>query len=339
MKRLHQVARVLFGVGIATFIVTGTGLAQSVNIDAAKKEGRVVVYGSVVPQAMEDFNRNFESKYGIKVEYWRADSTKVSERALTEWRAGKPGFDVVEGNRGVQLIMKSEGLFTKFVPPASEKFPAQVKEKDGLITPWRVLPISILYNTDMVKPADLPKSFDDLLQPKWTNKIAMPDPTRHTTTAQFLWNLRNIRKDNWLEFVRGLAKQNPVLVDSLAPVTTTIIKGEAPVGITYIKYVKQYKGPVHYVLLEKYLADPNYMSVGVKATNPNAARLYVDYACSIEGQKYIAQDGEFVFAPGVLPPIKDAEKVQPNIVLMDNPSAEEFKKLMSGTFREIFYAK
>jgi ABC-type Fe3+ transport system substrate-binding protein len=333
------VARVLFGVAIATFIATGTGLAQSVNIDAAKKEGRVVVYGSVVPQAMEDFNRNFESKYGIKVEYWRADSTKVSERALTEWRAGKPGFDVVEGNRGVQLIMKSEGLFTKFVPPASEKFPAQVKEKDGLITPWRVLPISILYNTDMVKPADLPKSFDDLLQPKWTNKIAMPDPTRHTTTAQFLWNLRNIKKDNWLEFVRALAKQNPVLVDSLAPVTTTIIKGEAPVGITYIKYVKQYKGPVHYVLLDKYLADPNYMSVGVKAPNPNAARLYVDYACSIEGQKYIAQDGEFVFAPGVLPPIKDAEKVQPNIVLMDNPSAEEFKKLMSGTFREIFYAK
>ena len=339
MNQFHLVARVLFGVAIGTFISTGTGWAQSVNIDAAKKEGKVVVYGSVVPQAMEDFNRNFESKYGIKVEYWRADSTKVSERALTEWRAGKPGFDVVEGNRGVQLIMKSEGLFTKFVPPASEKFPAQVKEKDGLITPWRVLPISILYNTDMVKPADLPKSFDDLLQPKWTNKIAMPDPTRHTTTAQFLWNLRNIKKDNWLEFVRGLAKQNPVLVDSLAPVTTTIIKGEAPVGITYIKYVKQYKGPVHYVLLDKYLADPNYMSVGVKAPNPNAARLYVDYACSIEGQKYIAQDGEFVFAPGVLPPIKDAEKVQPNIVLMDNPSAEEFKKLMSGTFREIFYAK
>ena len=314
-------------------------MAQAVNIDAAKKEGRVVVYGSVVPQAMEDFNKGFESKYGIKVEYWRGDSTKVSERALTEWRAGKPGFDVVEGNRGVQLIMKQEGLFTKFVPPASEKFPAQVKEKDGLITPWRVLPISILYNTDMVKPGDLPKSFDDLLQPKWTNKITMPDPTRHTTTAQFLWNLEKFKKDKWLDLVRGLAKQKPVLVDSLAPVTTSVIKGESALGITYIKYVKQYKGPVHYVLMDKYLADPNYMSVGVKATNINAAKLYVDYACSPEGQKYIAEDGEFVFAPGVLPPIKDAEKVQPNIMLMDNPSAEEFKKLMSGTFREIFYAK
>lgn len=339
MKRFHLVPRIALVVMVAVLLGAGTGLAQSVNIDAAKKEGRVVVYGSVVPQAMEDFNKGFESKYGIKVDYWRADSTKVSERALSEWRAGKPGFDVVEGNRGVQLIMKSEGLFTKFVPPASEKFPAQVKEKDGLITPWRVLPISILYNTDMVKPADLPKSFDDLAQPKWNNKIVMPDPTRHTTTAQFLWNLRKFKNENWLDLVRGLAKQNPVLVNSLAPVTTSIIKGEAPVGITYVKYVKQYKGPVHYVLMDKYLADPNYMSVSAKAPNPNAAKLYVDYACSAEGQKHIAQDGEFVFAPGVLPPIKDAEKVQPNIVLMDNPSAEEFKKLMSGTFREIFYAK
>jgi ABC-type Fe3+ transport system substrate-binding protein len=317
----------------------GTLFAQAVNIDAAKKEGRVVVYGSVVPQAMDDLHKGFEAKYGIKVEYWRGDSTKVSERALTEWRAGKPAFDVVEANRGVQLIMKSEGLFAKYIPPSSEKFPANVKEKDALITPWRVLPISILYNTELVRSADIPKTFDDLLNPKWTGKIALPDPTRHTTTAQFLANLEQFKKDKWLDYVRALAKQKPVLVESLAPVTTTIIKGEAQVGITYIKYVKQYKGPVHYVLMDKYLADPNYMSVGAKSARPNAARLYVDYACSVEGQKHIAEDGEFVLAPGILPPIKDADKVAPNIVFMEAPSADEFKKLQTVTFREIFFGK
>ena len=313
--------------------------AQAVNIEAAKKEGRVVVYGSVPPQAMEALHKNFETKYGIKVDYWRGDSTKVSERALTEWRAGKPGFDIVEGNRGVQLIMRDEGLFARFVPPSSEKFPAVMREKDGLITPWRVLPISILYNTDMVKPAELPKTWDDLLQPKWTGKIVMPDPTRHTTTAQFLWNLEKFKKDKWIDYAKGLAKQRPLLVTSLASVPNAVIKGEGALGITYVKYVKQYKGPMHYVLMDKYLADPNYVSVGVKAHNPNAARLYSDYLTSAEGQNYIAEDGEFVLAPGVLPPIKDADKVQPNIVLMDNPSREEFKKLMTGTFRDIFYAK
>ena len=322
---------------IAAVIGSGSAVAQSVNVDASKKEGKVVVYGSVVPQAMEDLHKGFKSKYGIDVEYWRGSSTQVSERALTEARAGKPGFDVVEANRGVHLIMKKEGLFTKYVPPSAEKFPAQFKEKDELITPWRVLPISILYNTELVKTADVPKTFDDLLNPKWTGKISIPDPTRHTTTAQFLWNLQVFKKDKWLDYVKALAKQKPILVESLAPVTTTIIKGEAPLGITYIKYVKQYKGPVSYVLMDKYLADPNYLAVGAKSARPNAAKLYVDYACSVEGQKHIAEDGEFVLAPGVLPPIKDADKVGPHMIFMENPSADEFKKLMGGTFREIFF--
>jgi iron(III) transport system substrate-binding protein len=331
----------LFAATVAVMSHGASLLAQPASIDAAKKEGKVVVYGSVVPQAMDGLHQAFKKKYGIEVEYWRGSSTQVSERALTEWRAGKPGFDIAEGNRGVQLIMKQEGLFQKFVPPNSEKFPAQYKEKDGLITPWRVLPISILYNTELVKAADLPKSFDDLLNPKWSGKISIPDPTRHTTTAQFLWNLRRkeFKGDKWLDYVKALAKQNPVLVESLAPVTTTVIKGEALVGITYIKYIKQYKGPVDFIPMDKYLTDPNYLSLSAKAAHPNAAKLYIDFACSPEGQKEIAEDGEFVLAPGVYPPIKDAEKVAPRMVFMDNPSEEEFKKLMSSTFREIFFAK
>lgn len=313
--------------------------AQAGNVEAAKKEGKVVVYGSVPPQSMEGLHQAFKNKYGIEIEYWRGSSTQVSERALTEWRAGRPAFDIAEGNRGVQLIMKDEGLFQKFIPPASEKFPARFKEKDGLITPWRVLPISILYNTELVKPAELPKTFDDLLSPKWTGKISIPDPTRHTTTAQFLWNLEKFKGDKWLDYVKALAKQKPILVESLAPVTTTIIKGEAAVGITYIKYIKQYKGPVNYVPMDKYLTDPNYLSLSAKASHPNAAKLYIDFACSPEGQKEIAEDGEFVLAPGVYPPIKDADKVAPRMVFMDNPSEAEFKKLMTGTFRDIFFAK
>lgn len=340
MSRKINCWAILLGVLALAGAATRTGAwAQTVNLDAAKKEGKVIVYGAQVPQAMKPLHAVFEKKYGIAVEYWRGSSTQVSERALTEWRAGKPGFDVVEGNRGVQLIMRDEGLFQKYVPPSSAKFPEQFKEKDGMITPWRVLPISILYNTDMVKPGDLPKTFDDLLNPKWNGKITIPDPTRHTTTAQFLWNLSKFKGDKWLDYVKALAKQKPLLVESLAPVTTTIIKGEAPVGITYIKYVKQYKGPVSYILMDKYLTDPNYMSLSAKATHANAAKLYLDFICSPEGQKLVAEEGEFVMAPGIFPPIKNAEKVAPDMVFMDNPSEDEFKKLMGNTFRDIFFGK
>lgn len=323
---------------LATMIVTSIVQAQSVDVAAAKKDGKVVVYGSVVPQAMEALHKNFEKKYDIKVDYWRGSSTAVAERAQTEWRAARPAFDVVESSWDVMVLMKKEGIFAHFIPPSSEKFSDQFREKDGLITPWRILPISILYNTDSVKSSEVPRSLEDLLSPKWKGKISMPDPSRHTTTAKFLWNLEKLMGEKWRDYVRGLAKQQPLLVESLAPVTPAIIKGEAQVGIAYIKFVKQYKGPVSYVTLDKYLSDPNHLALGAKAARPNAGRLYIEYAVSAEGQRIISQDGEFVLYPGVYPPIQGAEKVTPNMIPMDNPNEKEAKSL-STEFRQIFFAK
>lgn len=312
--------------------------AQSINVESAKKEGAVVLYGTVAPQAMDVILKGFEKKYGIRVEYWRASATGVADRALNEWRVGRPGFDVVEASRGVQLIMKKAGLFTKNIPPSSEKFPAQFKEKDGIATPWRTLPIGIIYNTELVKAGDVPKTLDDLLNPKWKGKIGMPDPSSHTTTAQFLWNLQKFKGDKWLDFVKALAKQQPRMVESLTPVTNTVIKGEAHVGIALINTVTQFKGPVAYAPLDSYLTDPSYMSLGAKAAHPSAARLYIEYACSAEGQKALSETGEFVLYPGIYPAINDAEKVAARVVFMENPTEEEFKKLMAE-FREIFFAK
>ncbi len=314
------------------------GDAQPVDVEAAKKEGKVVVYGAVPPKTMDVINKPFEKKYGIKVEYWRGSSTKVMDRALTEFRAGRPGFDVVDANRGPQLIMKEEGLFTKFVPVPSEKFPEQFKQKDALITPWRVLPIGILYNTQLVKKSNLPGTLQDLLDAKWKGKISMPDPSRHTTTAQFLANLDKLMGDKWLDYVKALAKQKPHLVQSLAPVTNVIIRGEAPIGITYVKYVKQYKGPTDYVMLDKFLADANYVSLGSKATNPNAGKLYIEYATSEAGQQAMAEEGEFVLYPGISPAIRDADKLADRFVMMDAPDEAEFKKLRAQ-FQKIFLGK
>jgi len=336
-----MIARVLIGLlGLVagSAAMTATVWAQAIETAAAKKEGRVVVYGSVVPQAMEELHKTFEKKYDIKVDYWRGSSTAVAERALSEWRAGRPGFDVVESSWDVMVLMKKEGLFARYIPPSAEKFPEQFKEKDALITPWRILPISILYNTDLVKAGEAPKSLEELLNPRWKGKISIPDPSRHTTTAKFFWNLEKLMGAKWREYVKSLARQQPLLVESLAPVTPAIIKGEAQVGIAYIKFVKQYKGPVSYVSLDKYLSDPNHLALGSKSARPNAGKLYIEFAASPDGQRVIAQDGEFVLFPGVYPPIPGAEKVTPNMIPMDNPSEEEAKNL-SNEFRQIFFAK
>jgi iron(III) transport system substrate-binding protein len=215
-----RICGVIVVLGLAAFSVSAQG--QTIDVAAAKKEGKVVVYGSVVPQAMEELHKRFEQRYDIKVDYWRGSSTAVAERAQSEWRAGRPAFDVVESSWDVMSLMKKEGIFSRFVPPSSEKFPDQFKEKDALITPWRILPISILYNTELVKAGEAPKNLEDLLSPRWMGKISIPDPSRHTTTAKFFWNLEKLMGPNWGEYVKGLAKHQPLLVESLAPVTPAI---------------------------------------------------------------------------------------------------------------------
>ena len=312
--------------------------AQGVSLEAAKKEGKVYVYGTIIPQVMKLIEAGFEAKYGVNIEYWRGDATKVVDRVLTEWRAGKPGFDMVIGARGPLSLAKADGVYAKFTPASAANFPAKFRDKDSQLTAWRITPVGILTNTDMVKGNDVPKSWDDLLDPKWQGKITMPDPSRHASTATFLWNLQKIKGDKWLDFVRALAKQKPHLVESYSSVPNALVRGEAALGISYIQYVPQTKGPIGFAPIEQAFADPSDAGISAKAANPNAARFLIDYLCSPEGQKKVAETHEFVLSPGVFPAIKGADRIVANLQLLEDPSAEQLQKLQAE-FRQLFVAK
>ena len=312
--------------------------AQGASVDAARKEGKAIIYGTVVPQVMGQIQNGFETKYGIKTEYWRADATKVIDRVLTEWRSGKPGFDIVIGARGPLALGKEERVYAKYSPAAAATFPAKFKDKDGQLIAWRITPVGILYNTELVKATETPKSLDELLDPKWQGKIAMPDPSRHASTAQYLWNLQQVKGDKWMDFAKGLAKQKPMLVESYSSVPNVIVRGEAHLGISYIQYTGQTKGPIGFASIEQVFADPSDAALSAKAMNPNAAKLFIEYLCSAEGQKKVAETGEFVLSPGVYPAIKGADKIMSNLYMMEDPSAETLAKIQ-GEFRQLFLAK
>ena len=312
--------------------------AQGASVDAARKEGKAVIYGTVVPQVMGQIQNGFETKYGIKTEYWRADATKVIDRVLTEWRSGKPGFDIVIGARGPLALGKEERVYAKYSPAAAATFPAKFKDKDGQLIAWRITPVGILYNTELVKATEAPKSLDELLDPKWQGKISMPDPSRHASTAQYLWNLQQVKGDKWMDFAKGLAKQKPMLVESYSTVPNAIVRGEAHLGISYIQYTGQTKGPIGFASIEHVFADPSDAALSAKAMNPNAAKLFIEYLCSAEGQKKVAETGEFVLSPGVYPAIKGADKIMSNLYMMEDPSAETLAKIQ-GEFRQMFLAK
>src|ERR1051325_1641491 len=148
-------------------------------VDAAKKDGgKITAYGSLESNTVEPIIEAFNRKTGLNVEYWRASATKVMDRALAELRAGKSAFDVMVNNSGAIYVMKKEGVFARYLSPASNAFPKQVIDPD-LGPVYRNTPIGIVFNKAEVRATDAPKSLEDLLLPKYRGKLVMPDPTQH----------------------------------------------------------------------------------------------------------------------------------------------------------------
>lgn len=316
------------------------GAAAQPLAEAAKKEGKVVVYGSLESGIMDAIRKSFTAKHGIAVEYFRASSNKTLDRVLTEARAGRTLSDVVVTNRGPMLLLKAENIFARYVSPQAANFPPDLRDPDGTLSPiYRMVIVGILYNTKHVKPGEAPKSLEELLEPKWRGRWVMPDPSRHFTTGVWVRNLDEYFGSDWMAFVKRMADARPMLVESFIPAAQKIISGEAHAGITYVKYVHIFGkdgAPLDYVRLPKMLADGHHAGIQAQAPHPNAARLFVDFFISRQGMEIMAREGEFVTAKGLYPPIKDADKIK--AVSMDELTRDEYKK-WAGELRKLFVAR
>jgi iron(III) transport system substrate-binding protein len=282
-------------------------------IEAAKKEGRLVLYGTMQTDIFELLNTAFQKKTGITVEYWRTSATKVMERALSEARAGKALFDLVMSTEDTMRIMLKDGILAKYDSPMNKDFPADAIDPH-LGPRARNHIIGVVYNKNIVKPADAPKTLEDLVKPQFRGKLVMADPTLHTTTAQWLANVHKlIGKERAAAFVRELAAMKPTLVESFNPTAERITSGEFPIGISYIYYVYLHgiKGaPLDYVRTGRFLGDASYLSLFHKAPHPNAAKAFIDFFLDEESMRIMAKAGEFVNRKGVYPPVPGADKIE-----------------------------
>jgi iron(III) transport system substrate-binding protein len=323
MTRLTLAALLTGLLSLSTAIAQDTKL-----IEAAKKEsGAIIAYGSLESNTVEPIIEAFKKKTGLTVEYWRASATKVMDRALAEFRAGKSVFDVMVNNSGAIHVMKKDGLFAKYISPAAKAFPAEVI--DPQVGPvYRNTPVGIVYNKGHVGAADAPKSLEDLLNPKYKGKFVMPDPTQHTTTLQWLSSLYKIMgKEKADKFIRDLGATKPLMVESFAPSAERVSTGETPVAISLIRYTVTYgeKGaPVDYVRLGKMLSTGQYLALSSKAGRPNGGKAFIDFFLGDESMRILAKMGEFVNRKGIYPPLPGADKVQS--VEMDDFDANQFKE-------------
>ena len=307
-------------------------------VDAAKKEGgKVVIYGSLENDTMDLIAAALKKKTGLEVDYWREAANKVTDRVANESRAGRPLFDVVLTTDATMQIIQKNGFLAKYDSPSAHAFPKEVIDPN-LGPSYRKTLIGIVYNTGIIKPADAPKSLEDLTKPQYKGKVVIPDASQHTTTAQWMANLHKVMggKEKADKFIRDLAATKPLLVPSLTPAGERITTGETPIGIAFVKNVVFYgkKGvPMDYVRLGKFMGDGQSISLAAKPLHPNAGKAFIDFFLGEEGLRLMAGIGEFVTRKGIYPPIPDADKIE--IVEMDDMDQKAFAEKMQE-YRKIF---
>lgn len=297
------------------FLVATSALAQDAKlIDAAKKEGgRVVVYGSLEADTADAVRKAFEKKTGLAMDYWRSSTTKVVERASTEYRAKKNLVDVILVHYAEMRYLFREKIVGRYNSPMFKDFTKESIDPE-LGPRYRDTIIGILYNKSLVKPEDTPKQLEDLLKPQFRGKVVMPDPTQHTTTTQWVASLPKLMgKERAEKFTRDLAASKPLLVESLLPAAERIAAGEAALGVSYIKFTYLYgqKGaPIDYMRAEKMSGEGSFIMLTTQPPHPNAGKAFMDFFLDNENMKLLSQYAEFVTRKGIHPPIPDAEKIK-----------------------------
>ncbi len=307
-------------------------------VAAAKNEGgTVVAYGSLESDTVEAISKAFKEKTGLQLQYWRGSATKVLDRVLSEYRAGKPLFDVVLTNATPMQIMEKQGIFAKYISPSSKDFPESAIDPN-LGPRYRNVIIGIIYNKGAIPPTQAPKSLEDLLKPQYRGKLVMADPTQHTTTAQWLASLYKVMgKEKAHKFIGDLAATKPILVESLLPAAKRVTTGETPIAISYVKYAYIFGkqgAPLDYVRSPEMLGDGHYITLSKQAPHPNAGKAFIDFFLSNGAMKIMADMGEFVTMKGVYPPLPGADKI--HFVQMDSFTSQGFAKLRTE-YGDIFH--
>ncbi|HUR70991.1 MAG TPA: extracellular solute-binding protein [Candidatus Limnocylindrales bacterium] len=332
---------VLLGIVVMLVSMIGgltAGFAQDKQlIDAAKKEGgKVVVYGSLENDTMDLLAAAFKKKTGLDVDYWRDSANKVTDRVSAESRAGKPQADVVLTTTSTLRLIQKDGLLAKYDSPAAKAFPQTVIDPN-LGPAYRSTVIGVVYNTGIIKPGEAPKSVEDLVKPQYKGKVVFPDPSQHTTTAQWLASLHKIIGQERAEkFIHDLAASKPLLVSSLTPAGERITTGETPIGVAFLKNVVFYGRngvPLDYVRSGKFMGDGQSITMANKAPHVNAGKAFIDYFLGEESLKIMANIGEFVTRKGIYPPLPDANKIQ--LVDMIDMDKDAFAHKMAE-YKKIF---
>ena len=256
-------------------------------IENAKIEGKVVVYTSLNLKDSVPITEAFEKKYGNKTVLWRASSEKVIQRSLTETRANRYSADVYETNGPEMEILYREKLLADFFSPGIKDIPPETIPAHRQWIPDRFNFFTIAYNTNLVKPEDVPNTYEDLLHPRWAGKIGLESGD----TDWFGAVVKGMGETKGVAYFRKLAEGKPEMRTGHTLIAELVASGEIPLAAAVYNHNAERlieKGaPIKWKPLLPTFGRPNSIGVSNRAPNPHAAMLFVDFMLSQEGQELL----------------------------------------------------
>ena len=296
-------------------LLAGQARAQAPDAlyEAAKKEGLVTWYSVILAnEAALPLARAFEARYpGIKIDHQRANTMLNAKKVIDEARAGVIKGDVFDGSTTVVPILEA-GLVEPYVPPNAAAIPEQYRDARGR---WNAVLLEFLavgYNADMVAPADVPKTREDLLDPRWRGKMIWSSTPGFTGGGGYVANtLMDMGEEKGMAFLARLKAQEitPHPGDGHA-VIELLAARKFPLGLQIFNhhtFIERGLGHnIQWVKMEPVLSFSNNMGIVRGGPHPNAARLFVNFALSPEGQTII-RDGRHI------PSSREIEALEPSL--------------------------
>jgi iron(III) transport system substrate-binding protein len=285
----------LFGFGVGKLLA-----AEPQLIERAKKEGTFLLYTSMnLPDVNQIFD-GFRKRYPfITPKSYTTRSAALLERIVTEARAGKRFADVVQGNAFTLYLLAKRGHTEPYNSPEAKPFPDSFRDPaGGWVAAYLQLNV-IAYNTKLVAKSEAPKGYEDLLNAKWKGKMGLDD-------KQYIWFdglLKVMGREKGLAYFKRLATQaihfrsgNTLLANLLAAGEFGVLINARPESVDELK---QKGAPVEWVAPRPTTANLLPIAVARNALHPNAARLFMDYMLSEEGQKRLSAMGRTPARSGI----------------------------------------
>ncbi len=312
-------------------------------IQAAKKEGKVVWYTSLAIPSSTAIAHAFRTKYaGVDVEVHRTGSQRVLQRVMQEAGAGIKNADVIHtSDAGHFVLFKDKGMLMKYIPKGAEIFPAGFKDKDGFYFGMRATLSVIAYNPKSVAEKDAPKTWKDLLNPKWKGKMVSAHPGYSGIIMTHVLALVNLY--GW-EYFRELAKNGLHVVQSANDPAGVVASGERPVGANgaeYFYYKTQKQGnPIKIIYPNEgipLVVSP--VAIAKDAPHPNAAKLFSEYIFAKESQQLLAdREGLYTGHPEVTYPADKPKLKDLKLLSVDADELEKKNAEIKKRFVEFFGA-